>query len=70
MVFWIVLGAIVLTLILGFTRGGWTTEKPANKLAEASAQSAVSERLAPICVAQFNADGRGTAKLGELKAAS
>ena len=67
-VFWVAIGAIVLTLILGFTRGGWTTGGSARHLAKTSAQSAVNERLAPICVAQFNADPQRAAKLEELKA--
>jgi hypothetical protein len=66
--FWIALGAIVLTLILGFTRGGWTTGGSATKMAETSASSAVIARLAPICVAQFNADAQRGAKFTELKA--
>lgn len=67
-VFWIVVGAIVLTMILGFTRGGWTTEASATKMAEGAAESAVVARLASICVAQFNADPQRTVKLAELKA--
>jgi hypothetical protein len=67
-VFWIALGAIVLTLFLGFTRGGWTTGGSARQMAEDSAQSAVTERLATICVAQFNADAQRAVKLEELKA--
>ena len=69
-VFWIAIVVIVLTIFLGFTRGGWTTGTSAEEMAEKSAQSAVVARLAPICVAQFNADGQGTAKLTELKALS
>lgn len=70
MTFWIAIGAIVLTLVLGFTRGGWTTSATAAKLAETSAESAVVARLAPICVAQFNADSQSATKLEELKVAS
>ena len=69
-VFWIVIGAIVLTLFLGFTQGGWTTNSTATHMAATSAQSAVVERLTPICVAQFNADAQRAVKLEELKAAS
>ena len=69
-VFWIAIGAVVLTLFLGFTRGGWTTSGSARNLAEESAQSAVVARLAPICVTQFNADGQAAVKLAELKAIS
>ncbi|HSG15035.1 MAG TPA: hypothetical protein VLE70_01775, partial [Anaerolineae bacterium] len=69
-VFWIVIGAIILTMILGFTRGGWTTGGTALKMSEASSQSAVVERLASICVAQFNADGQRAGRLEELKGIS
>ena len=69
-VFWIAIGAVVLTLFLGFTQGGWTTGGSARQMAEESAQSAVVARLAPICVTQFESDSQGTAKLAELKAAS
>jgi hypothetical protein len=65
-VFWIAIGAIILTLFLGFTRAGWTTEASANKLAETSAQNAVVARLAPICVAQSGADPQQASKLVEF----
>lgn len=67
-VFWIAIGAIVLTMFLGFTRGGWTTGGTARHMAEVSAQNAVVERLAPICVAQFNVDAQRAVRLEELKA--
>jgi hypothetical protein len=69
-VFWIAVGAVVLTLILGFTRGGWTTAARAENMAETSAQGAVLQRLTPICVAQFDADPQWASKLDELKALS
>ena len=68
-VFWIAVGAIVITLFLGFTKGGWMTKSAATNMASTSAQSAVVARLAPICVAQFNGDGQRAVKLEELKAA-
>jgi hypothetical protein len=40
-VFWIAIGAIILTIFLGFSRGGWTTGGSAEEMAEKSAQSAV-----------------------------
>lgn len=67
-VFWIAIGAVILAVFLGFTRGGWTTGGSARQMAEESAQNAVVARLAPICVAQFNADSQGAVKLEELKA--
>ena len=66
-VFWIVIGAIVLVLFLGFTQAGWKTGANALDMANTSAQSAVVDRLAPICVAQFNADAQGATKLSEMK---
>jgi hypothetical protein len=68
--FWIAIGAVVLALYLGFARGGWVTGGTANRLAQTAAQSAVVDRLAPICVAQFNTDPESAVKLAELKAVS
>ena len=57
-------------MIVGFAWGGWVTDSTAQRLARETAQDAVIERLASICVAQFNqAPGNG-AKLDELKKAS
>lgn len=65
--FWIVIGAILLTMYLGFSRGGWVTGGAALRLAENTSQSAVVERLTPICVTQFNQDPLKNQKLDELK---
>ena len=66
-VFWYLIAAIILTMIVGFVWGGWVTESTAQRLARRTAQDAVTERLASICVAQFNqAPGNGV-KLEELK---
>lgn len=67
-VFWIVLGAILLTTFLGFSRGGWMTGGSAQQLSERTAQDAVVERLGAICVAQFNQDSQRGEKLAELQA--
>jgi hypothetical protein len=68
--FWIAIGAVVLALYLGFAKGGWVTGGTASRMAETSAQAAVIDRLAPICVAQSNADSGRALKLEELKAVS
>ena len=68
--FWLMLGAVVLTLIIGFSWGGWVTNASAQKSAGTAAQAAVITRLAPICVAQFNLDPQKETKLGELQATS
>ena len=68
--FWSLIGVVVLTVIIGFNWGGWTTDANAQKLAAASAKTAVTQRLAPICVAQFNMDPAKDEKLKELQAVS
>jgi hypothetical protein len=67
-VFWSWVVSIVLTMIIGFAWGGWVTGKTAQTLAQNMADKAVAERLAPMCVLQFNADPGKDQKLGELKA--
>ena len=69
-VFWSWIGSIILTMIIGFAWGGWVTGSTAQKLAKDMADDAVVERLAPICVTQFNQDPGKAAKLEELKEAS
>jgi len=65
-VFWFVLGAIALTMIVGFTWGGWVTGGTAQKMAEEAATKAVVERLALICVDQFSQDPDKAQKLSEF----
>ena len=69
-VFWSWIASIIITMIVGFAWGGWITSRTARTLAEDMAEDAVVERLAPICVAQFNQDPGKAAKLEELKEAS
>ncbi len=69
-VFWACVASMILTMIIGFNWGGWVTGGTAHRLAEAMAKDAVVQRLAPICVAQFNQDLGKIQKLRELKAAS
>ena len=66
-VFWIVIGAIILTIGFGFSQAGWVTENSALRLAERASESAVTERLAPICMAQFEQDLESDQKLAEFK---
>ena len=63
----VVLGS-VLTMILGFSYGGWTTSGTATRLAKQQADIAVTTALVPLCVAQSKADRAAAQKLGELKA--
>ncbi|PRD41717.1 hypothetical protein C5748_19835 [Phyllobacterium phragmitis] len=56
--FWSVAGAVVLTMIVGFTAGGWTTGGTAAEMAAKSARTARTELVANLCVENFvNASG-------------
>jgi hypothetical protein len=65
--FWLMLGAVALTLAIGFTWGGWTTTAAAQKQATTLAQTAVVQRLAGICAAQFGLDGAHAENLAALQ---
>ena len=68
-VFWAILGAVILTMFVGFNWGGWVTGGTAQRMGETMAQDAVVQRLAPICVVQFNQDPEKAQKLIEFNAA-
>jgi hypothetical protein len=69
-VFWSWVASVVITMIIGFAWGGWVTGATARELAKDMAEEAVTERLAEICVVQFNQDPEKDRKLEELKNAS
>ena len=58
----------VLTMIVGFGWGGWTTSGTAGQMAVKQADAAVTAALVPICLAREKADVTSATKLGELKA--
>ena len=64
---WGLVVSAVLTMIIGFAFGGWVTGGTAQGMAEEMADEAVIDRLAPICVVQFNQDPEKDKKLQELK---
>jgi hypothetical protein len=70
MVFWFLVAAVALTMIVGFTWGGWVTAGTARATATTLADGAVVKRLAPICVVQSADDPQRARKLTELKAES
>jgi len=69
-VFWSWVASVVVTMIIGFTWGGWVTGRTARNMAEVMAEDAVVRRLAPICVLQFKKDPGKDQKLKELKETS
>ena len=64
--FWSLLAAVILTMIVGFNWGGWVTGGTAQTRAEVMSKNAVVQRLAPMCVDQFNRDPGKEQKLKEL----
>jgi hypothetical protein len=60
-------GSVIGALIVGFSLGGWVTGGTAQKMSDQSGRDAVVDRLAPICVYQFNQDAQKDQKLQELK---
>lgn len=65
---WGAVAGSVLTMILGFSYGGWTTGDTAARLARQQADMAVTAALVPLCIAQSKADRAVVKKVGELKA--
>src|SRR5467141_474507 len=62
-----VIGSI-LTMIVGFSWGGWTTSSTAHQVAIKQADAAVTAALVPVCLAGQKADVARAKKLGELTA--
>jgi len=62
----LVVGAIVLLIVI-FSTGWVVTSGSAQTKAEEMAEEAVLDRLAPICVKQFNQDPNKEERLKELK---
>jgi hypothetical protein len=58
-------GAVVLAII-GFNWGGWVTGSTAQQMAAATAENAVVDRLALICVEQHDQDPEKDQKLKKM----
>ena len=65
---WGVIIGSILTMIVGFSWGGWTTSSTANQVAIQRADAAVTTAFVPVCLAQEKVDAPKGKKLGELKA--
>jgi hypothetical protein len=51
--FWSCVGAVILTIIIGFWAGGWTTSGTAQRMARDAADKARAELVANACVKNF-----------------
>jgi hypothetical protein len=67
LLFWSCVASAVLTMIIGFTWGGWVTGGTARQMAVTMADDTVVKRLAPICVVQSTRDLGKSGKLVALK---
>jgi hypothetical protein len=65
--FWSWVATAVVTMIVGFTWGGWVTGSTAQSMAQTTGEDAVVKRLAPMCVVQFTQDPSRDLKLKEVK---
>jgi hypothetical protein len=62
-----VVGSIV-TMIVGFSWGGWSTGSTADRVALERSTAAVTAALVPVCLEKSKADPARTKKIGALKA--
>ena len=62
-----VVGGIV-TMIVGFSWGGWSTSGTADRVAMERSNAAVTAALLPVCVEKSKADPARAKKLDALKA--
>jgi hypothetical protein len=67
-VFWSCVASAVVTMIVGFSWGGWVTGSTARSMATVNGEDAVVKRLAPICVVRFTQDPGKDLKLKEVQA--
>jgi predicted dienelactone hydrolase len=67
-VLWGAVAGSVVTMIIGFSYGGWTTSSTSARLAKAQADTAVTTALVPLCISKSKADAGAAKKMGELKA--
>lgn len=67
---WTAVGASVLTMVVGFTWGGWVTGGTARSMAEEAAQARHAELAATICVENFSSLSEARLEQQELVALS
>ena len=65
--FWGAVVGAILTMVVGFAWGGWVLGSSSLSMGEKMAETALVERLTPICVAQYNQDPARDTKLLAFK---
>lgn len=66
---WSCIGAVVLTMIVGFTAGGWVTGGTAMEMTESAVSETRSEIVANLCVDKFVGSANAEGRLAALKEA-
>lgn len=66
-VFWIALGAVVATLIVGFGLGGWVTGGTAKERADEAASGAYQQLAATVCKESFLRAANAQERLAKLR---
>ena len=65
---WACIAAMIATIVIGFSWGGWVTGGTSQTMAKAAGDTARGELASTICVERFNAAPDAAAKLAEFKA--
>jgi hypothetical protein len=65
--FWSCVACVVLTLIVGFTWGGWVTGSSAEQMAVQAREDGRAQLAATVCVERFMEASDAAIKLAELK---
>ena len=65
---WACIAAVIATIVVGFSWGGWVTGGTSQTMAKAAGDTARGELASAICVERFNAAPDAAAKLAEFKA--
>ena len=68
MLVWTCIAAMIATIVVGFSWGGWVTSGTSKTMATAAGDTARGELASVICVERFNAAADAAAKLAEFKA--
>jgi hypothetical protein len=65
---WGFVGGSIVTMVLGFGWGGWTTHGTVQRITAERSSAAVTAALVPVCLEKSKADPAMAKKMGALKA--